>query len=72
MAHSNLDRLAEEGPFNLSMASPSVGNNRDDSGDERFWYFAAYKAKRTPPSAHTILTMTLGEGGVIIMPTLQI
>lgn len=63
LAHSNLDRLAEEGPFNLSMASPSVGNNSDDSGDECVWYLAAYKAKRTPPSAHTILTMTLAGRG---------
>ena len=45
MAHSTSDRLAEEGPFSLSMACSSTGNNDDDSGEEHVLYFVVYEVK---------------------------
>lgn len=61
MARSSLDRLAEEGPFNQRPACSSVGNT-NDTGDNTL-YFAVYKAKRPPPSAHTIFAATLWGRG---------
>lgn len=63
MALPTLDRRAEEGPFNLSMACSSAGNKNDDSDDKRILYFAVYTAKSTPPLAHIILTTTLSGRG---------
>lgn len=45
LAHSTLDWLAEEGPFNLNMTCSSVGNNNDDSGDEHFFVLCRVKSK---------------------------
>lgn len=46
LAHSTLDWLAEEGPFNLNMTCSSVGNNNDDSGDEHFFCTLQGKKQR--------------------------
>lgn len=68
MAHSSLDRLAEEGPFNQRMACSSVGNTNDDTGDKHFFYFAVYKAKSHPSISSYYLHSDLVGEGLLLCP----